>query len=121
VQILLIIVAGLVIGAVSGIVGLGGGFLAVPFLRYLMGLSQHDAQGTTMVMLLPPIGLLGAYAYWKAGHVNIPMALFLALGFIFGAYFGAVFANLPQISGLLLQRIFGFFFLLISLRMLFGK
>lgn len=118
---LILIFAGLIIGIVSGIVGLGGGFLVVPFLRYIMGFSQHKAQGTTLAMLLPPIGVLGAYTYWKAGHMDIPVALLLALGFFVGVYFGGLIANLPQVNSLILQRIFGAFFLVVSLRMLIGK
>ncbi len=118
---IILIIAGLLIGIVSGVVGLGGGFLVVPFLRYILGFSQHKAQGTTLAMLLPPIGLLGAYAYWKAGQIDLIVAILLAIGFFFGAYLGGIIANLTLISDLLLQRIFGFFFLIISLRMLLGK
>jgi len=116
-----LIVVGLIIGVISGIIGLGGGFLVVPFLRYFMGFNQHLAQGTTLAMLLPPIGILGAYEYWRAGNMNLGVAMLLAVGFFLGAFVGGYIANLPQVNGLLLQRIFGAFFLIVSLKMLLGK
>ncbi len=118
---ILLIIAGVIIGVVSGVVGLGGGFLVVPFLRYVWGFNQHQAQGTTLGMLLPPIGILGAYVYWRAGYIDIPVALLLAFGFIFGAYIGGIVANLPFMNAVVLQRIFGVFFLVVSLKMLLGK
>lgn len=116
---LLFIVIGAVVGVLAGLVGLGGGFVVVPMLRYFFGYSQPMAQGTSIGMLLPPIGILAAYQYWKAGNINIPVALLLALGFIVGGYFGGGWAN--KLPALTLQRVFGAFFLLVSIKMLVGK
>ena len=110
---------GVIVGVLAGLVGLGGGFVVVPMLRYMFGFSQPTAQGTSIGMLLPPIGILAAYQYWKAGNINIPVALLLALGFIVGGYFGGGLAN--KLPALTLQRVFGGFFLLVALRMLVGK
>ncbi len=113
------IVLGVLVGVLAGIVGLGGGFVVVPLLRYCYGYSQTMAQGTSLAMLLPPIGILAAWQYWKAGQMNIPVAMLLALGFLIGGYFGGALAvKLPVLT---LQRVFGAFFLLVSLRMLMGK
>jgi uncharacterized membrane protein YfcA len=115
----ILIALGVLVGVLAGIVGLGGGFVVVPLLRYCYGFPQAMAQGTSLAMLLPPIGILAAWQYWKAGHINIPVAMLLALGFIVGGYLGgAVAVKLPALT---LQRVFGAFFLLVSLRMLLGK
>jgi uncharacterized membrane protein YfcA len=84
-----------------------------------MGFSQQMAQGTSLAVMLPPIGIFAAYNYWKAGQVNIKFALILALAFIVGSYFGSKFAlNLPQT---LLKKIFGILLLLVAAKMLFSK
>ena len=115
----ILIALGVLVGVLAGIVGLGGGFVVVPLLRYFYGFPQAMAQGTSLAMLLPPIGILAAWQYWKAGQINIPVAMLLALGFIVGGYLGgAVAVKLPALT---LQRVFGAFFLLVSLRMLIGK
>ncbi len=116
---LIFIGIGVLVGALCGIVGLGGGILVVPLLRYVFGYSQTMAQGTSVAMLLPPIGILAAYQYWKHGQMNITVALLLAAGFLIGGYFGgAIAVKLPVLT---LQRVFGVFLLAVSLRMLIGK
>ena len=115
----LFIALGVVIGFLSGIVGLGGGILVVPILRYGFGYTQTMAQGTSVAMLLPPIGILAAYQYWKHGQMNITVGLLLAVGFIVGGYFGGGIAcKLPVLT---LQRIFGVFLLAVALKMLISK
>jgi uncharacterized membrane protein YfcA len=116
---IIFIAIGVVIGVLSGIVGLGGGILVVPVLRYFFGYSQTMAQGTSVAMLLPPIGILAAYQYWRHGQMNILVALLLAAGFIVGGYFGGMIAvKLPVLT---LQRIFGAFLLIVALKMLISK
>jgi uncharacterized membrane protein YfcA len=91
----------------------------IPALVFFMGFSQQMAQGTSLAVMLPPIGIFAAYNYWKAGQVNIKFALILALAFIVGSYFGSKFAlNLPQT---LLKKIFGILLLLVAAKMLFSK
>jgi uncharacterized membrane protein YfcA len=115
----ILIALGVLVGVLAGIVGLGGGFVVVPLLRYCYGFSQTMAQGTSLAMLLPPIGILAAWQYWKAGQMNITVAMLLAAGFLIGGYIGGAFA--VKLPALTLQRVFGAFFLLVSLRMLIGK
>lgn len=92
-------------GIVSGLFGVGGAVVVVPALVYLFGFSQHDAQGTSLAMLLAPIGILATWRYWHAGHVNIPAAIAMAAAFVLFAALGAHFAvNIPQ---LLMKRLFG--------------
>lgn len=89
----------------------------IPVLIYLFGFTQHAAQGTSLAVLLPPIGLLAAMRYYNAGHVNFKVAGLLAAGFFVGAYFGAWGAT--QLNQDLLKRLFGGFLLVIALHMIF--
>ncbi len=118
-MILLLIVIGIFTGAVAGLLGVGGAIVLIPALVLVLGFSQHDAQGTSLAMMLPPIGILAAYNYYKAGHVNLLFALILAVAFMLGAWFGSKFAlTIPQ---QLLKKIFAVFLLVIALRMLIFK
>lgn len=110
---------GLSAGILSGIVGIGGGVLIVPALVFLFGFSQQQAQGTTLALLVPPIGILAAWTYYQHGFVNIKVAAFIALGFILGSLFGARFA--VGISNTMLEKIFGVTIMLIGLKMVIGK
>src|SRR3989442_7796320 len=84
----LAIVVGLIGGGLGGLIGLGGGFIMVPLFVYCFHLSQHDAQGTSLAVLLPPVGILTVLQYWRAGHVDVPVALWAALGFLVGRSVG---------------------------------
>jgi uncharacterized membrane protein YfcA len=113
-----LIVIGLLAGAVSGLVGIGGGIVMVPALTQLLGFSQHQAQGTTLAMMVPPIGLWAAMTYWKQGYVDVKVAAFLCVGFVVGSIVGSYFAvGLPTE---ILRRVFAGILLVISLRMLFS-
>ncbi len=116
---MMFVLLGAVAGVLSGLLGIGGAVLVVPALVYMMGWDQHMAQGTSLAMLLPPIGILAAWKYFQAGHVDIKVAGFLCLGFIAGGYVGGVFAN--QLPADTLRKIFGVALLLISVKMIFWK
>ncbi len=118
-QILQFIVLGLVVGVISGVLGIGGAVFIVPALVYIYGWEQHMAQGTTLAMLIPPIGIFAAMSYYKAGHVDLKVAGLLCLGFIVGGYFGGLFAH--QLPSDTLRKIFGAALFLISLKMILGK
>jgi len=81
---------GLVVGVVSGLMGVGGAVFLVPALVYLFGWQQHLAQGTTLGMLTLPIVILGAWQYYQAGNMNIKVALLLGLGVFIGGYVGGL-------------------------------
>ncbi len=115
-ELLMYVLVGLVAGVISGLIGIGGGIIIVPALIFLFGMSQHQAQGTSLAMLLPPIGALAVWSYWKAGYINWTVALVAALGFFFGGYIGASFAN--GVSDQILRRIFGVALLLIAIYMI---
>jgi uncharacterized membrane protein YfcA len=113
------ILLGVVTGIFSGLIGIGGGIIIVPALVLLFGLSQHSAQGTTLALMVPPIGLLAAWAYYKQGFVDLKIAAFVCLGFFIGGLLGAKLAlGIPEA---ILTKIFGAVLLLVSLKMIFGK
>jgi len=116
---MLYILLGLAAGVLSGLIGIGGGIIIVPALVFLFGLSQHQAQGTTLALLVPPIGILAAWTYYSQGYVNLKIAGFVCLGFFFGGLLGAKVAT--GLSNEALQKIFGVVLLLVALKMIFTK
>jgi hypothetical protein len=118
-SILLLLLVGLAAGFLSGMVGIGGGILIVPALVYFFGFSQHKAQGTTLFLFVLPVGILGAYNYYKSGNIDIKTALIICASFVFGSYFGSKLTL--GIDQLTVKRIFATVILLISLKMLWGK
>ncbi|MBP7056556.1 MAG: sulfite exporter TauE/SafE family protein [Candidatus Omnitrophica bacterium] len=116
---ILYIILGLVAGTLSGIFGIGGGVILIPGLVVLAGLTQHQAQGTTLAAMIPPIGLLAAMRYYQAGNVKISMAIFICIGFFFGGLLGANIAHFA--SEPILKKLFGVFLFFISMTMIFGK
>jgi uncharacterized membrane protein YfcA len=118
-NIFLYILLGVVAGIFSGLIGIGGGIIIVPALVLLFGLSQHSAQGTTLALMVPPIGLLAALAYYKQGFVDLKIAAFVCIGFFVGGLIGAKFAlGIPET---ILKKIFGAVLLAVSLKMIIGK
>jgi uncharacterized membrane protein YfcA len=114
-----LILIGIVTGVMAGMLGIGGAIIMIPALVFLLGISQQTAQGTSLAVMLPPIGIIAAYNYYKAGQVNIKFAIVLAIFFLFGSYFGSKLAlNLPQV---VLKKIFGILLLLVAAKMLFSK
>jgi uncharacterized membrane protein YfcA len=106
-DILIVLAVGLAAGILGGFFGVGGGVLIVPALVLLIGVEQHTAVGTSLGALLPPVGVLGAWEYYKHGHVNMLYAALLGAGLIVGGYFGAIYA--VKISGPVLRRAFAIF------------
>jgi uncharacterized membrane protein YfcA len=110
---------GLVAGILSGLIGIGGGTIIVPALIFLFGFSQHLAQGTTLALLVPPIGILAAWTYYKQGYVDLGIAAYICIGFFLGGWLGTKIAT--GLSNIVLERVFGVALLLISLKMIFAK
>jgi uncharacterized membrane protein YfcA len=115
----LILLIGLIVGAFSGVVGIGGGILFVPALIWLLGMNQHKAQGTSLGALLAPVGLFAFLEYYRRGNADLRVALLLAAGFLAGGYFGAVGAQ--HISDLWLRRVFALTLILVGGHMWFTK
>jgi len=118
-QLLILIIVGILSGMLAGIFGVGGAIIVIPALVFILGLSQHDAQGTSLAFMIPPVGILATWNYWKAGHVNWKMALVLSLTFIVGAYLGSIFSI--NISDKILRRMFGVLLIIIAIKMIFSK
>jgi len=118
-MLLILLGIGILTGAMAGMLGIGGAVIMIPALVYIMGFSQQMAQGTSLAVMLPPIGIIAAYNYYKAGHVDLKFALILAAAFLIGSYFGSKYAlTLPQAT---LKKIFAILLLVIAAKMLFSK
>jgi len=113
---IILILIGLVAGALSGFVGVGGGIIIVPALVYLLGLSQFEAQGTSLLLMLPPIGILAAMNYYQSGAVNWKYASVIALTFVVGGYFGSKITL--KLDETLVKLIFGILMLLVAIKMI---
>ena len=110
---------GLLAGVLSGFIGVGGGILIVPALVLIFGFSQHQAQGTSLAILLPPVGILAAWTYYKQGFVDLRVAAIIVAGFIVGGWVGARYAT--QISNEALGKGFGVVLIAIGVKMIMGK
>ena len=97
--------------------GIGGGIVIVPALVYFLGVNQHLAQGTSLAMMLLPVGILGVMNYYKGGAIDVKYALLLALPFVLGAYFGSKFTL--AIDGLTVKKIFGGVMMVVAIKMMF--
>ena len=118
-EIILLIIIGFLAGIVGGTLGLGGGIIIVPALIFILGFSQHYAQGTSLAVLLFPVGILAVINYSKNGYVNFKFAAILMVAFVLGSYLGSeISVHLPE---KILKKIFGLFLLLISLKMIISK
>ena len=116
-QIILLIIIGILSGVLSGLIGIGGGLILVPFLMYMLNYNQLNAQGTSLAVLLLPIGIFAVINYYNKGYVNINATLLIALGFLFGAYFGSKLAFQLPIE--VVKKLFGITMLTLALRLIF--
>lgn len=117
VYILGFIILGLIAGILSGIIGIGGGIVIIPALVFIFGLSQQMAQGTTLALLVPPVGIFAAWAYYKQGYVDLKIAILICIGFIVGGLIGGEIAT--ALPTKLITKIFGVFMMLMGIRMAF--
>ena len=115
--IIILLLIGLAAGMLSGMVGIGGGVVIVPALVYFLAFSQKTAQGTSLAMLMFPVGILGVWQYYKQGHVDFKIVVFVALGFILGSLIGSKVSL--GMSDDKVKKFFGIVMLLVSLKMLF--
>lgn len=116
---LILVVIGLLAGAIGGVLGISGAIIIIPSLVLLLGLSQHEAIGTSLAFALPPIGLLATYNYYQAGQVNFKYALVLAVAFIIGSFFSSKLATgIPENT---IRKIFSIFLILVAIKMFFSK
>lgn len=113
----LYLLLGFVTGFIGGLIGISGGVFLIVGLTMVFGFSQHLAQGTTLAALLPPMGLLATYVYFKAGYVDVKVALLLSLGSFLGGALGAKLA--VALPTYLLQKTFGVCLLLLGMKLVF--
>ena len=114
-----LIIVGLLAGILSGLVGVGGGIIIIPLLIILLGLTQHQAQGTALFAMLPPIGILAAMNYFKQGFVKWEYAVVIALTFVIGGYLGSKLSfSLPPQT---VRRVFGVVMLIGGFKLIFSK
>jgi uncharacterized protein len=115
-QLIVLVLVGILAGLLSGFVGVGGGIIIVPAMIYFLHLSQKDAQGISLAVLLMPVGILGVMNYYKAGHINFGYSFIIAIGFILGSYYGSKYAlKLPEHK---VKFVFGILMLIIAVQML---
>ena len=117
--VLIVLVIGVFAGAFGGFIGIGGGLIVVPCLVYFVGMSQHTAQGTSLAMMLPPIGVLAVYNYYKQGNVDFKIAAILCISFVAGSFFGSKIAL--SLSADQIKKAFGVIIILIGIKMVFWK
>ena len=115
----LYVLLGLFAGAFAGLFGVGGGLVMIPALTMLFKMTQHQAQGTSLAVLLMPVGIFAVWKYWQSGQVNLPVAGLICVGFVFGGLLGAHLAQ--GLSDLTMKRLFGCFLLIVALKMIAGK
>jgi uncharacterized membrane protein YfcA len=113
----MLILIGVVAGLLGGLLGIGGAVVIIPALVLLLGYSQYEAQGTTLLMLVMPVSSVAAWHYYKNGHVNVPAAMVLGLTFFVGSYFGARFAT--HVPAEMLKRSFALILVIIAVKLLF--
>jgi len=118
-QVIILLIIGLVAGVFSGMVGIGGGIIVIPALVYLLGFTQQQAQGTSLGLLLPPIGILAVMNYHKAGFVDTRAALIMCITFLAGSYLSSKFAI--SIPSEYLKKIFAVFMLVYAMKILISK
>ena len=114
--IIILVLIGIVAGILSGFVGVGGGILIVPALVYFLGMSQHEAQGTSLFVLLLPVGILAVINYSKSGQMDWKFGLVIALTFVIGGYIGSKLAL--KIHPSVVKLIFGGIMALVSIKLI---
>lgn len=118
-QTIILLLIGLAAGLMSGILGIGGGIIIIPLLVAFLGFSQQSAQGTSLGLLLLPVGILAVMNYYKAGLVDIKAVLIMSITFVIGSYLSSKVAiDIPEA---LLKKIFGVFLLFYAMKLFFGK
>jgi len=116
---IIILLIGLAAGLASGVLGIGGGIIIIPALVYFLNYSQKTAQGTSLGLLLLPVGFLAVMNYYKAGYVNIKAAGLMVITFVIGSYISSKFVvSLPEN---IIKKIFAVFLLFYSIKLFIGK
>lgn len=115
--ILVLVLIGIAAGMLAGLVGVGGGVIIIPALIYFLGFTQKEAQGTSLGILLLPVGILAVMNYYKQGFIDIKVVIIISLAFIVGGFFGSKLAL--SVSQDTLRKLFGTLLLILAIKMLF--
>jgi uncharacterized protein len=118
-DIIVLALIGLSAGIVSGMLGIGGAIIIVPALVFFFGMTQHQAQGTSLTILLFPVGFLAFWNYYKQGTVNFKFAIVVMLAFFIGGYLGSLFA--AHMQERILRIVFGILIIILGFRMILFK
>src|SRR5215204_4068169 len=114
--VLILVIIGLAAGMLSGLIGVGGGIIVVPALVYFLGFSQHEAQGTSLGLLLLPVGILAVLNYYKQGHIDLKVIAIMSIAFVLGGWLGSKLSLV--LSELLVKRIFAVILFYAAFKML---
>lgn len=118
-DVFILIAVGILAGFVAGGLGVGGGIIIVPALIFIFGFTQHHAQGTSLAVLLFPIGILAVWNYYKNGYVNFKFVFILVLAFVIGSYFGSLLS--VHLPAKILKKTFGVLMLIAGIKMILEK
>ncbi len=114
-----LIIVGVITGAISGILGIGGGIIMVPAMVYILGFSQQQSVATSLAVMLPPVSIFAVINYYKAGFVDVKSALVIVCAFLIGSYFSSKIAiNLPESA---IKKGFAVLLVIVAIKMFFGK
>ena len=117
--VLLLVLIGIAAGILSGFVGVGGGIIIVPALVWLLGYTQHQAIGTSLAVLLLPVGIFAVYNYHRSGNLNWQAALIIGAAFVIGAYFGSKLSL--SLDAATVRKVFGGVMVIAAIKLIFGK
>lgn len=112
-------IIGIVAGILSGLFGIGGGVVIIPALTIFGGFSQLKAQGTSLIAMLPPVGIFAFLTYYKKGNTDITAGIIICMAMLIGAKFGAQFANILPVN--VLKKAFGIFVIIVGIKTFLGK
>jgi uncharacterized protein len=118
-DVIIYIIIGIFAGILSGLFGIGGGIIIIPALMFLKGFPQLKAQGTSLIALLPPVGILAFIEYYKKGNTDLFAGIIICIAMVISAKFGGLLANVLPIN--IMKKAFGIFVILVGIKTLLGK
>lgn len=118
-DIIMYIIIGIAAGTLSGLFGIGGGIIIIPALMFLKGFSQLKAQGTSLMVMLPPIGILAFWEYYKKGNTDLTAGIIICITMLLSAKFGGQLANVLPMN--IMKKAFGIFVILVGIKTFLGK
>lgn len=118
-NIIIYVIIGVAAGILSGMFGIGGGIIIIPALVFLQGFSQLKAQGTSLVAMLPPVGILAFIEYYKKGNTDVVAGIIICITMLISAKFGGQLANILPIN--IMKKAFGIFIILVGIKTFLGK